>query len=174
MSFIPEDELKSRRAQNLAPMIDFLFLMLMFFASLAISRVTTLDTEVDLVKISTPTQEVEDSSTTEFKTINITITEEGKYKWITDVHDYPMDSAEAIGTELLNQYDQGLLPEEKEKTFVFLRIDEQAQWEPILKVILAVRDCGFLVHPVYQAEMEKQTEQAITMEEKWNAGAIAK
>ena len=34
MSFIPDDELKGKRTPSLAPMIDFLFLMLMFFASL--------------------------------------------------------------------------------------------------------------------------------------------
>ena len=51
MSFLSEEELKGKEGINLAPMIDFLFLMLVFFASLAISRVTTRDTDIDLVEI---------------------------------------------------------------------------------------------------------------------------
>lgn len=155
MSFIPDDELKGKRTQNLAPMIDFLFLMLMFFASLAISRITTRDTEVDLVKI--PTEAAETTATasnTDLKVINITIDNEGRYKWITDIHDYPMDSPEQISNELLHQYEQGLLPEEKQQTLVFLRIDREAKWEPILKVILAIRDNGFNIHPLYEERVK--------------------
>ena len=45
MSLVPEEKLKPNLTINLAPMIDFLFLMLAFFATLAVTRVTLFDTK---------------------------------------------------------------------------------------------------------------------------------
>ena len=72
MGFIPDDEIKGKGTINLAPMIDFLFLMLVFFASLAISRVTTKDTEIDLVKLKPENRASLTKTSDEFKIINIT------------------------------------------------------------------------------------------------------
>lgn len=147
MSFIPEDELTGSKTQSLAPMIDFLFLMLMFFASLAISRVTLQETEIDLVEVqSTPT---ELASQEEHFVVNIAINANGQYKWVTDIRDYAMDNPEAISSELVSQHSSGLLPENKANTDVLLKIDKSTPWEPILKLIFAVRDAGFPVYPVY-------------------------
>jgi len=152
MSFTPEEELKGSTSPNLAPMIDFLFLMLMFFACLAISRVTTKDTDIDLVEAKTGTEATIADATTDLKIINISITEEGKYKWVTEIRDYMMSTPEAIGEELITQYQKGILPEDRIKTQVLLKIDKNATWEPILKAIFAIRDAGFEVHPVYLPE----------------------
>lgn len=152
MSFVPEDELKGRSNLNLAPMIDFLFLMLMFFACLAITRVTTKDTDIDLVEIKAETQNAIADADTDFKIIQISITADGQYKWVTEVRDHVMDNADAIGVELLNQYSKGLLPADRLKTQVLLKIDQKATWDPILKAIFAIRDAGFEVRPVYQPE----------------------
>ncbi len=149
MSFVPEDELKANSGLTLAPMIDFLFLMLAVFASLAVTRMVMKDTDLDLVK-SKAAPSSSGSPHHEYKMVHITITEKGNYKWVTEIRDYPMETAEAIATELTRQYHQGLLPEDKLKTQVLLNIDRSAQWEPILNVILAIKEAGFEVRPVYE------------------------
>ncbi len=149
MTFIPDEELKERTGLTLAPMIDFLFLMLAVFASLAVSRIVMRDTDVELVR-----SKVESSShltnDREYKLIHITISEDGSYKWETEIRDYPMETSQAIAQELLQQYEHGILPEDKLKTQILLKIDRQARWEPILEAILAIRDAGFEVRPVYE------------------------
>lgn len=154
MSFIPEDDFKGRVALNLAPMIDFLFLMLIFFATLAVTRATTKDTDIDLVEIKPETKASSLTANSDLKVINLNINAEGKYKWVTEVHDYPMATAEDIGRELKTQYENGQLPEDKGKTQILVKIDKQAQWEPILKAIFAIRDAGFEVRPVYEPQEE--------------------
>jgi biopolymer transport protein ExbD len=152
MSFIPDDELKGRVSLNLAPMIDFLFLILMFFATLAVTRITTKDTEIKLVEIKPETSSLVTQGDADLKVVHITINAEGSYKWVTEVKDYPLASSEEIKNELLKQYQKGILPEDKTLTHVMLKIDKQAMWEPILKAIFAVREAGFDVRPVYEPE----------------------
>lgn len=152
MSFISNEEIRGRSTMNMAPMIDFLFLMLMFFACLAISRVTTKDTEIDLVNASPSTDVVLSDATSEIKVVNISISEEGQYKWVTEIRDYIMNTPEAIAQELNLQYEKGILPVDRLNTQVLLKIDKNATWEPILKAIFAIRDAGFEVHPVYLPE----------------------
>jgi len=152
MSFIPEEEIKGKIGANLAPMIDFLFLMLVFFASLAVSRVTTKDTEIELVKILPEPAATLTTGENETQLIYIAINDKNEYKWVTEIRDYEMDSAEAIADELARQYERGLLSENKSKTVVMLKIDKQAQWEPILKVIFSIREIGFEIRPVYEPE----------------------
>lgn len=152
MSFVPEEEFKGKQALNLAPMIDFLFLMLMFFATLAVSRMTTKDTDIDLVEIKPETKASATTSDSEYKIVNISINAEGRYKWVTDIHDHYMTQAEEIQQELEKQYEKGLLPEDKLKTQVLLKIDKNAKWEPILKAIFAIREAGFEVRPVYEPD----------------------
>lgn len=149
MTFIPDDELKAQSGITLAPMIDFLFLMLAVFASLAVSRIVMRDTEVELVrsKIESPSslRNLRDT-----KLIHISINQEGSYKWVTEIRDYPLATAQAIANELTDQHKRGLLPEDKLKTQVLLKIDREAKWEPILHAILAIRESGFAVHPIYE------------------------
>jgi biopolymer transport protein ExbD len=152
MSFIPDEELKGRISLNLAPMIDFLFLLLMFFATLAVTRVTTKDTDIQLVEVKPETTSTTSGLESDYKIINISINAEGKYKWTTEIKDYPMTTPEEIKHELEVQYEKGLLPADKLQTQVLLKIDKQAQWEPILKAIFAIRDAGFDVRPVYEPE----------------------
>ncbi len=151
MSFIPTEEQRDRL--NLAPMLDFLFLMLVFFATIAVSRASTQDTNIDLVKVQPETKASSANPTADKKIIMVSVNAEGKYQWITEMRDYPMETEAEIAKELKNQYSQGLLPEDKEKTQVLVRIDKEAKWEPILKLIFAIRDAGFTVHPVYEPEV---------------------
>ena len=152
MSFIPEEELKGKGSLNMAPMIDFLFLMLMFFASLAITRITTKDTDIDLVEIKPESHPTTAFTNNELKVININIDSSGEYKWVTEIHDYTMKTPDEIATELNLQYKKGLLPEDKKQTQVLLKIDKDAKWDPILKAIFAIRDAGFEVRPVYRPD----------------------
>jgi biopolymer transport protein ExbD len=150
MSFVPADDFKGRVSLNLAPMIDFLFLMLIFFATLAVTRATTKDTGIELVEIKPETKAASVAPTSDIKVINLNIDAAGNYKWVTEIHDYPMASAADISQELISQYEKGQLPVDKAKTQLFLKIDKQAQWEPILQAIFAIRDAGFDVRPVYE------------------------
>ncbi len=151
MTFVPERELQEQGGLTLAPMIDFLFLMLAVFASLAVTRIALKDTEIDLVKSKMdPSSSI--STGYDYKMIVITVSEEGKYKWVTEIRDHAMDTPQQIAKELQRQYQQGLLPEDKLKTQVLLKIDKNAKWDPILQVLLAVRDAGFEIRPVYEPE----------------------
>lgn len=152
MSYIPVDELKEQKAMTLAPMIDFLFLMLAVFASLAVSRIVTRDTEIDLVKSRSELPTTPDLSH-DYKIINISVADDGSYKWVTEVRDHTMNTSSEITEELLRQYHKGLLPEDKLKTQVLLKIDKQARWDPILQVLLGIREAGFEVRPVYEPDM---------------------
>ncbi len=156
MSLIPEEELTKRNSINLAPMIDFLFLMLAFFACLAVSRIATRDTRIDLVEVKPePSSTITSIATDlpELSVIKITIDSNNTYYWETDLRDYEISSAEVIYDELLRQHSRGLIAEDKKMTKILLQIDKYAQWEHILKAVFAIRDAGFEARPVYEPEM---------------------
>ncbi len=151
MSLIPEDEFKRSSSINLAPMVDFLFLVIAVFATMAITRAALYDNEVNLVKISpekdTPSGVVEKPSL-----VNISVNEEGKYKWLTEVNEFLMENPESIKKELLKQQQLGLIPQDASQTKVLLHIDKNARWEPIAQAIFTIREAGFSIHPVYEPE----------------------
>ncbi|MBS0623142.1 MAG: biopolymer transporter ExbD [Verrucomicrobia bacterium] len=149
MSYIPVDELKERGGISMAPMIDFLFLMLAMFASLTVSRIVIRDTDIDLVQ-SKHELSVSADTPRDYKVIHLTVSEDGSYKWVTEIRDHVMHSAQEITDELLRQYQMGLLPHDKLKTQVMLKIDREAHWEPILQLLLAVKEAGFEIRPVYE------------------------
>lgn len=150
MELIPHDELKPATSFNFAPMIDFLFLMLALFATLAISRASLFDSEVSLVELKPEPNGGALKGKQEAQQINVSIAANGSFKWLTEFQEYPMESIQAIQEELARQYQIGALPKDKSKTEVLLHIDKQAPWEPIAKVIFAVRELGFTAHPVYE------------------------
>jgi len=154
--FIPEDQLKPKLGTNLTPMIDFVFLMLAFFASLTITRVTIKDAGIDLVKVG-PVAQSESYKDTVENVVSISIAEDGQYKWLTEYHEIIIPDAELIGNELLKQFDGGLLSSDKAKTQVLLQIDRNAKWSSISNAIFAIRDVGFEVHPVYQPDFAKDS-----------------
>jgi biopolymer transport protein ExbD len=150
MDMIPHDELKPANGINYAPMIDFLFLMLALFATLAISRATLYDSEVSLAEIHSNSPGDPIRAKKEIQQINISITENGHFKWLTEFQEYPMSSVQEIQEELSRQYQIGALAQDKSKTEILLHIDRKAPWEPIANTIFAVRELGFSVHPVYE------------------------
>jgi biopolymer transport protein ExbD len=149
MQLIPHDDLKIGQNFNFTPMIDFLFLMLSLFATLAISRAKLFDSEVSLVAIA-PSEKTTSLHSQNIQQIDISISANGEYKWLTEYNEYPMDSIVAIQQELVRQYEMGVLPQNKNQTEVRLHIDQKAPWKPIAEAIFAIRELGFKAHPVYE------------------------
>lgn len=150
MSLIPDEEMRKTGFVNLAPMVDFLFLIIALFATFAVTRAALFDTEVNLVKIR---PEKEGSTAPGFNdryVVNLGVTSDGHYKWITEVSEYVLDSSSAIAKRLSKMQSEGLLPQEKERTKVLLHIDKDATWDAIAQAIFTVRDAGFEIHPVYE------------------------
>lgn len=146
---IPDDEIKVRRSLNLAPMVDFLFLILAVFAVLAVTRTTLYDSEVSLVKMDTKTPPPTMADTQPGHTVLLSINHRGQYKWVTEFNEFLLDGIAAVKHELLKQQELGLLPQDKSKTKVLLHIDKSASWESIATVIFAVKDMGYQISPVY-------------------------
>lgn len=149
MSLIPEEEIKKSLSINLAPMVDFLFLIVAVFATLAITKAALYDTEIDLVKVNTE-KEAPFTSPEQPYLVNLSITEEGRYKWLTEISEFFMESPKAIAQELVKQQKLGLIPSDAKQTKVLLHIDRNAKWEPIAEAIVAIREAGFQIHPVYE------------------------
>ncbi len=153
MSIIPDEELRSNGSLNLAPMVDFLFLVVAVFATLAVTKAALFDSQIELVKIQSSAEpDTTLTSPNDYYIINLSVNALGEYKWITEFNEYQMEGTQQIKSELNRQQHLGLLPKEKERTRVLLHIDKSAQWEPIAQVIFAVKQTGFDIHPVYDQE----------------------
>lgn len=151
MSFLPEEDLKARVSLNLAPMIDFLFLMLVFFASLAISRVMTLETDVDLATVQSGASLGRESGASRPKqVISLSISSDGKYSWISQNQPLPMSSADEVIRNLQQKHRHGQSPEDRSKTEVFVKIDQNTRWQPIITLLSAVKRSGFPIYALYQ------------------------
>ncbi|MES2344863.1 MAG: biopolymer transporter ExbD [Chlamydiota bacterium] len=157
MSIIPDDELNKQEKINLAPMVDFLFLVIAIFATLAVAKTTLFDSEVSLVKVLPVKEDAQVASYNPSFMVVLAVTERGEYKWISEFNEYYMESTDAIGQELEKQQKLGLLPKENERTKVLLHIDKNAKWEPVANLIFSVRKAGFKIHPVYEPERETST-----------------
>jgi biopolymer transport protein ExbD len=152
MTLIPDEELLKERSINLAPLVDFLFLIIAVLATLAVTRAALYDTDIHLVRV---VRENEKSPMTSYDPpyiVNLTITARGQYKWITEMDEYLMSDVAHVQKELIRQQELGLLPKEKSETKILLHIDKDASWDPIAKLIFAVRESGFQIHPVYEPD----------------------
>ncbi len=149
MSIIPEEELREKPGLNLAPMVDFLFLVVAVFAVIAVTRTALFDFDIHLATISSESNTPEAIAAKTY-VVNLSINEEGQYKWISETHEYVMDSLNTIQKEFLKQQELGILPHEKENVKVLLHIDKDAKWQPIAEAIFAVKEMGFPIHPVYE------------------------
>ena len=129
-------------------MVDFLFIILAVFAVLAVTRTSIYDNEINLVKID-ETDKTNNQKLQPNCIINISIDEEGRYKWFTDINEFFINDTKSIQEELIKQQELGLLTKDKEDTKIFLHIDKNAQWEPIAQAIFAIKSIGFHVTPVY-------------------------
>lgn len=149
MSLIPDEELRKASSLNLAPMVDFLFVIVAVFATLSITRTILYDTQVNLVKV---TSEKKSISSEQPFVVNIGVTQQGTYRWITEMSEFAMENTDSIQRELQKQQQMGLISKNPEETKVLLHIDREAQWEPVSNLIFALREQGFPTHPVYEPE----------------------
>ncbi len=150
MSIIPEEEFQEKQSLNLAPMVDFLFLVVAVFAVLAVTRTAISDFDINLAAVSTEQNEEKKTPGVEQNYIvNLSINDKGQYKWISDTREYLMDDLETIQKELIKQQELGILPSDKQNVKVLLHIDKNAQWEPIAQAIFAVKEMGYHISPVY-------------------------
>ena len=157
MNFIPEEKIKPNLSINLAPMIDFLFLMLAFFATLAISRATIVDSRVDLVNVKEQKSNHITSNQNNNSQVNLSVSNKGDYKWITEINDYPVENIQRIQKELVHQHNIGLLPDKKSQTDIFLHIDKNAPWNSVAKLLFGIREIGFDARPIFTTdENQKQ------------------
>ncbi len=147
MSLVPEEELQKQGLFNLAPMVDFLFLIVAVFAILAVTRTSLHDANLELVKTARHTDA---SSSNETYIVDLTVTKDGSYKWLTEMQDYLISDPEVIRNELIKQKNNGLLPSDAKNTKILLHIDQKASWDGVAKLILAVKGAGFQVHTVYE------------------------
>jgi biopolymer transport protein ExbD len=155
VELIPHDEIRPGHHFNFAPMIDFLFLMLALFATLAISRAALFDSDISLAELKPEKEKGPLRSKKEIQQIHLSIAQSGAYKWLTEFQEYPMESVVAVQEELSRQYQIGALAKEKAKTEILLHIDKNAPWESVARAIFGVRELGFDAHPVYEPEEKK-------------------
>lgn len=154
MELIPHEELRPSQGFNFAPMIDFLFLMLSLFATIAITRTALYDTEIQLADIKTPPVPTPFQPSKDIQQIHLSVGSSGSYRWMTEFQEYNMESVNDVQKELCRQYQLGVLPQEKAKTEVLLHIDYKAPWKKISDLIFAVKEVGFSAHPVYECKEE--------------------
>ena len=154
MSLIPDEQLKKGVSFNFAPMVDFLFVIVAVFATIAITRAFLYDTEMKLVRTGSGSSF---SAETAPYLVNIGITHDGKYKWMTEVSEFLIESPEQLQYELEKQKVLGLIPKDPEQTKILLHIDRRAEWGPIASAIFSLRDQGFPVHPVYEPDERHST-----------------
>ncbi len=150
MSLIPDEELKRQGSFNLAPMVDFLFLVVAVFAVLAVTRTVLYESDLELVRAEQPSDQEKTPPSEESYYVDLGVTRDGRYKWLTESQDYLIADTATIKTELKRQQMNGLLPNENERTKILLHIDKGAEWEAISSLILAVREAGFTAHPLYE------------------------
>jgi len=151
MDLIPHDELKPQNGLNFAPMIDFLFLMLSLFATLALSRAALYDSEIHLAELKPNAPDAPVKVTHQIQQIHLSINAGGSYKWITEFQEHAMGNIQEIQAEISRQYQIGALSQDKTRTEILLHIDKEAPWKPVADLIFAVRELGFSAHPVYEA-----------------------
>ena len=82
----------------------------------------------------------------------MSITAEGRYKWLTEFHEYPMEDLSALQSELTRQYQIGRLPQDRNRIEVLLHIDQKAPWNAIAQAIFGIRELGFSARPVYEPQ----------------------
>ena len=145
---IPDEELSKPLHFNFAPMVDFLFLIVAVFAIALAMKTSLFDSDISLVK----TKNKLDYSSDDKTVINVSISPYGNYQWITDYNQYPIESPEALSSELKKQKQAGILPENNDLIAVLVHIDKTAPWEPIAKLLIEMKKEGYPVHPVYEGE----------------------
>ena len=153
MSLVPEEHFSPRLTFNFAPMVDFLFIVIAIFSVVAITRKALYDAHVNLACHETPTTGAAPAK--DSNTINLSISALGKYKWLDTKEGQTFDSTQTVKQEILNQIALGNLSTDHSQNQILLHIDQDAQWNPIAKLVFAMHEEGFTVYPVYEKKEKK-------------------
>jgi biopolymer transport protein ExbD len=150
MSIVPDD-LHRSGSMNFAPMIDFLFLMVIAFAFLSVSRFSLYDDRVKLARVPLEQEESLATRAIDPCLVHIAITEGGEYKWLTETKEFLVQGVENICKEILQQQQMETLPKDAAEIKILLHIDKNAKWDFVAQTIFFMQKAGFIVHPVYQS-----------------------
>ncbi|MBI3236360.1 MAG: hypothetical protein HYZ48_01425, partial [Chlamydiales bacterium] len=71
MNIIPEEEIKNSTGINLAPMVDFLFLVVAVFATLAVTRAALYESDIQLVSVLPQKENAQTKAQNESYIINL-------------------------------------------------------------------------------------------------------
>lgn len=94
MNLIPDEELKTKSFFNLTPMVDFLFLIVALFATLALTRTALFDSEIQLAKVKE--SDAHPTPSDNAHVVNLCIEKSGSYKWVTEFNEYTIDRKSVV------------------------------------------------------------------------------
>ena len=151
MKLIPDEELRSTSGINLAPMVDFLFLIMTAFAVIAFTRTTMYETDIALSQAANKEEDRKLATLDGPDTAHLAISDKGEYKWLTGSKSVLLQNLQLVKDEIRREQATGQLPDDAEKIKVLLHIDKQAPWDPVVQAIFAIRELGAEVHPVYES-----------------------
>jgi biopolymer transport protein ExbD len=129
-------------------MVDFLFLIVALFATLALTRTALFDSEIQLAKIKE--SDTTSTASENFHVVNLCVGKAGNYKWVTEFNEYTLEGIPAILQELSKQEQLGILPTNKGQTKILLHIDKQTEWDPVAQLVYSLKKTGYFAYPVYE------------------------
>ncbi len=137
-SLIPEEEIHRQKSLQLAPLADFFLL--------ALTAVALIATTWTLLYEETTTH----TSPQQNHFVLLKMDEEDHYKWVTQFNECLLNGIDAAIQELRRQQTLGLLPQDREKIQILLRVDSNLHQHHIERAILAIKQAGFTARPFMQ------------------------
>lgn len=156
MALIPDDELKKMGTIHWAPMVDFLFVVIAVLATFTLTRTYLFDHKVELASTSAPLVPGQSEAVQQKVLVHLSVDRQGQCKWLEESSEREMENSESVRSRLLLLKSEGALPSQREEVKVLLHIDKEAPWAPIADLILAVRETGYAVYPVYTQMAAKE------------------
>jgi biopolymer transport protein ExbD len=146
MNLLPDEDMSHRASINLAPMVDFLFLILAVFAVLSITSSKMFVEEIELAQ----TDEVNEAiSYADQEPLHLFVNKEGEYILQKDNTPYKFFRCQHLNHELQKMRSSGELPYDPKKVSILLHIDKQAEWESVMQLLLSLQNGGYQVQTVY-------------------------
>ncbi len=150
MSLIPDEELNCQRGMNLAPMVDFLFLIIAILSTMVLTKAFLFDSNLEMAKVQT-SQELA-QNTDPRGLLHLALDPSGNCRWL-------LENAAPKATELTHLSEDvqafqklGLFPS-SDNVKIFLHIDSHTEWGTAINAILAARETGYSVHPVFEKKL---------------------
>ncbi len=149
IEMVPDEELKRFEKIQWAPMVDFLFIIVIVFATLAALRTMVMDKELSLAEALPQKESASSAAPYATTAMHLSINHLGKYKWLSGNSELILSNPHALAQTLAYLKKQGVLPCPGKMT-ILLHIDKSAPWQPVADAIFTVREAGYDIRPVYQ------------------------